>query len=111
MVKFGVSIYSISRKIISEEMTPEAGIKWLAENGAEAIELVPFGSQILVGWMFQYEIQSHNLVFDRGGLVLSSIAVVRFPQGSVDGLGRHMKNHPVVPVHGDPAMPVCSELL
>ena len=43
MPKFGVSTYSISRKLLSGEMTPAAGIKWLAENGAEAIELVPFG--------------------------------------------------------------------
>lgn len=43
MPKFGVSIYSISRKLKSGEMTPAEGIKWLAENGAEAIELVPFG--------------------------------------------------------------------
>jgi sugar phosphate isomerase/epimerase len=40
---FGVSIYSISRKIISGELSPAAGIRWLAENGAEAVELVPFG--------------------------------------------------------------------
>ncbi|MCL2501024.1 MAG: sugar phosphate isomerase/epimerase [Defluviitaleaceae bacterium] len=43
MPTFGASIYSISRKIISGEMSPADGIKWLADNGAEAIELVPFG--------------------------------------------------------------------
>ena len=43
MVKFGVSIYSISRKITNKEITPEYGVKWLAEQGAEVIELVPFG--------------------------------------------------------------------
>ena len=47
MPKFGVSTYSISRKIMSGEMTPACGIKWLAENGAEAIELVPFGIDLV----------------------------------------------------------------
>ena len=43
MVKFGVSIYSISRKIMSGEITPEDGVRWLAGQGAEVVELVPFG--------------------------------------------------------------------
>jgi sugar phosphate isomerase/epimerase len=43
MPKFGVSIYSVSRKFYSKEWTPMQGIKWLAEQGAEAIEMVPFG--------------------------------------------------------------------
>ena len=47
MPKFGVSIYSISRKIMSGELSPEDGIKWLADNGAEAIELVPFGIDMI----------------------------------------------------------------
>ena len=33
MPKFGASIYSISRKIMSGELTPEAGVQWLADNG------------------------------------------------------------------------------
>lgn len=43
MPKFGVSIYSISRKIMNGEWTAMQGIRWLAEIGAEVIELVPFG--------------------------------------------------------------------
>ncbi len=43
MPKFGVSIYSISRKIMNGEWTAMQGIRWLAENGAEVIEIVPFG--------------------------------------------------------------------
>ena len=43
MPKFGVSIYSVCRKFYSKEWTPMQGIRWLAEQGAEAIELVPFG--------------------------------------------------------------------
>lgn len=43
MATFGVSIYSISRLFHTGEMTPEEGIKWLADEGAEAIEMVPFG--------------------------------------------------------------------
>ena len=45
--KFGVSIYSISRNIINGSMTPEQGIEWLCENGAEVIEIVPFGIDIV----------------------------------------------------------------
>lgn len=47
MPKFGVSIYSICRKFYSKEWTPMQGIRWLAEQGAEAIELVPFGIDFL----------------------------------------------------------------
>jgi len=47
MPTFGVSIYSISRKIMSGEISPEAGIKWLAEQGSEVIELVPFGIDMI----------------------------------------------------------------
>lgn len=43
MPKFGVSIYSITQKIQSKEWSPAEGIKWLAAQGAETIELVPFG--------------------------------------------------------------------
>ena len=43
MPKFGVSLYSVSRKIMNGEWTAMQGIRWLAENGAEVIELVPFG--------------------------------------------------------------------
>jgi sugar phosphate isomerase/epimerase len=47
MPTFGASIYSISRKIISGELTPADGIKWLADNGAESVELVPFGIDMI----------------------------------------------------------------
>ena len=47
MPLFGVSIYSISRCIMSKEITPEEGVSWLCENGAQAIEIVPFGIDIL----------------------------------------------------------------
>ena len=47
MVRFGISIYSISRKIMNKDITPEQGVRWLAEQGAEAIELVPFGVDLL----------------------------------------------------------------
>lgn len=43
MPKFGVSIYSICRKFYDNEWTAAEGINWLAEQGAEAIEIVPFG--------------------------------------------------------------------
>lgn len=47
MPKFGVSIYSISRKIISGELTPEKAVEWLCEQGSEVIEIVPFGIDLL----------------------------------------------------------------
>ena len=47
MPKFGVSIYIVCRKFYSKEWTPMQGIRWLAEQGAEAIELVPFGIDFL----------------------------------------------------------------
>jgi len=47
-MKFGISIYSISRKIISGEITPVGAVEWLAkEAGAEVIELTPFGIDII----------------------------------------------------------------
>lgn len=47
MPKFGVSIYSVSRKIMAGEWTATQGIEWLAQQGAEVIELVPFGLDFL----------------------------------------------------------------
>ena len=46
-MKLGISIYSISRKIMSGEMSPGKGVEWLAETGAEIIEIVPFGINIV----------------------------------------------------------------
>ncbi|MCL2017015.1 MAG: sugar phosphate isomerase/epimerase [Defluviitaleaceae bacterium] len=47
MPKFGVSIYSISRNILNGKITPEEGVEWLCEHGAEVIEIVPFGIDLL----------------------------------------------------------------
>ena len=47
MPKFGVSIYSISRHMVSGKITPEQGVEWLCENGTEVIEIVPFGLDLL----------------------------------------------------------------
>ena len=46
-MKLGISIYSISRKIMKEEMTAEKAVEWLCETGAEVIELVPFGIDMI----------------------------------------------------------------
>jgi len=43
MPKFGASLYCISRNIISGKITPIEAIEWLCQNGAEVIEIVPFG--------------------------------------------------------------------
>ena len=43
MVKFGISIYGISRKIVSGEMTALQAFDRICEMGAECVELVPFG--------------------------------------------------------------------
>jgi len=42
-MRFGISLYSISRKIITGEITAEKAVEWLCKAGAEVIELVPFG--------------------------------------------------------------------
>lgn len=47
MPRFGVSIYSISRKITEGEISPVEAVRWLCENGAEVIELVPFGIDLV----------------------------------------------------------------
>ena len=47
MPKFGVSIYSISRLITGGAITPEQGVQWLCEQGAEVIEITPFGIDLL----------------------------------------------------------------
>ena len=46
-MKLGISIYSISRKILKEEMTAVKAVEWLCETGAEVIELVPFGIDMI----------------------------------------------------------------
>ena len=46
MPKFGISIYCISRKIVSGEITPVEAYHKLCQYGAEAVELVPFGFNI-----------------------------------------------------------------
>ena len=43
MIKFGTSIYCVTQKIQSKEWTPPQAIQWLADQGAETIEIVPFG--------------------------------------------------------------------
>ena len=66
-MKLGISIYSISRKIMSGEMTPENGVKWLADAGAEVIEIVPFGIDIVenknrAGELKKIAIESGSLI-------------------------------------------------
>ena len=46
MPKFGISIYCISRKICSGEITPIDAYNKLCDWGAEGVELVPFGFNI-----------------------------------------------------------------
>jgi sugar phosphate isomerase/epimerase len=48
MPKFGVSLYSLNQKFNSKEMTPDEGVKWLAETaGAEIIEISPVGYDLM----------------------------------------------------------------
>jgi sugar phosphate isomerase/epimerase len=47
MPKFGVSIYSVSRLIINGSITPEQGVSWLCEQGAEVVEITPTGIDLL----------------------------------------------------------------
>jgi sugar phosphate isomerase/epimerase len=47
-MKFGISIYSISRKITKGEITPGQAVEWLAKEAeAQLIEIVPFGIDII----------------------------------------------------------------
>ena len=47
MVKFGTSIYCISRRICNGEITPVEAFNHLCDMGAEVVELVPFGFDIV----------------------------------------------------------------
>ena len=42
-MKTGISLYSLSRAINAKEMTVVQAIEWMAENGAEHVEIVPCG--------------------------------------------------------------------
>lgn len=42
MPRFGASIYSICNPVMSGKVTPEYALEWLAEQGAEVIELTSF---------------------------------------------------------------------
>ncbi len=47
MPRFGISIYGVSRKIRTGELTPIRAYERLCEMGAEAVELVPFGFNLV----------------------------------------------------------------
>lgn len=72
MPKFGVSIYSISRKIVKGEMTPEQGVEWLCEQGCEVIEVVPFGIDLLadknLAGRMRAAADKHNIPIDNYSL-------------------------------------------
>ncbi|HHU77425.1 MAG TPA: sugar phosphate isomerase/epimerase [Clostridiales bacterium] len=46
-MKFGVSTYSLVNAIGAGEMTVLDVIEWIAENGGEHVEIVPFGFQLM----------------------------------------------------------------
>ena len=47
MVRFGISIYGVSRKIYTGEFTPIRAFERICEMGAEVVELVPFGFNLV----------------------------------------------------------------
>ena len=47
MPRFGISIYGLSRKIRTGELTPIRAYERLCEMGAEVVELVPFGFNLV----------------------------------------------------------------
>ena len=47
MRRFGISIYGVSRKIRTGELTPIAAFEKIAGMGAEVVELVPFGFNLV----------------------------------------------------------------
>jgi len=46
-VKLGLSTYSLMNAIKAGEMTVLDAIQWIADNGAEHVEIVPFGYQLV----------------------------------------------------------------
>ena len=47
MPRFGISIYGVSRKIRTGEMTPISAFERICRMGAEVVELVPFGFNLV----------------------------------------------------------------
>lgn len=47
MRRFGISIYGVSRKIRTGELTPIAAFDKICDMGAEVVELVPFGFNLV----------------------------------------------------------------
>ena len=47
MIRFGISIYGVSRKIYTGEFTPIRAVERICEMGAEVVELVPFGFNLV----------------------------------------------------------------
>lgn len=47
MPKFGISIYGVSRKIRTGELSPIAAFDRICDMGAEVVELVPFGFNLV----------------------------------------------------------------
>ena len=47
MIRFGISIYGVSRKIYTGEFTPIRAFERICEMGAEVVELVPFGFNLV----------------------------------------------------------------
>ena len=47
MRRFGISIYGVSRKIRTGELTPVRAFEEICEMGAETVELVPFGFNLV----------------------------------------------------------------
>ena len=47
MRRLGISIYGVSRKIRTGEMTPIRAFERICEMGAEVVELVPFGFNLV----------------------------------------------------------------
>ena len=47
MRRFGISIYGVSRKICNGEMSAVAAFERICEMGAQVVELVPFGFNLV----------------------------------------------------------------
>ena len=66
-MKLGISVYSISRKIISGELSPGEAVDWLAKTGAEVIEIVPFGIDIVENKSLAAELK--NIALNSGARI------------------------------------------
>ena len=106
-MKFGISVYSISRKIIKGEITPQKAVEWLVkEAGAEVVEIVPFGIDIINNTGLAGELV--KIARDSGSSVNNYSLNANFLQISADEYSAELER---VKRHIDAAAELCVETM